>query len=58
VPRAQQAKESMKHAKRILKRLEESQARSQTLRMAEAAAAATEKIHQYHEMLEVPDPAA
>jgi len=26
--------------------------------MAEAAAAATEKIHQYHEMLEVPDPAA
>jgi hypothetical protein len=49
---------AMGYAKDILKRLKESQSRSQTLSKAETAAAATEKIHQYHEMLEVPDPAS
>jgi hypothetical protein len=53
-----QAPQSMKYARNIIKRLEESQARSQTFSKAEAAAAATEKVHQYHEMLEVPDPAS
>jgi hypothetical protein len=53
-----QAQQSMKYARNIIKRLEESQARSQTFSKAEAAAAATEKVHQYHEMLEVPDPAS